>query len=213
MKSFDVLRTDGSGLATGRVVGQSTSNPFLPVVENAKPQPSAFEVAPTILPTFSPFAAPASTPNHAPPVVVDHAAVTDDTNDQAPSREELLKRAAELGPPRASWASIVSHPSDPVLGAKMQPRVAARRARFRKFVRIALGACAACCVIALGVTLVQPTNSHAAQTPTSRKTVPATAVVSVEGLEPRPTVKKSSPRSPNRATAAVRRAPKAKKRR
>lgn len=103
----------------------------------------------------------------------------------APSAKDLLRRAAELGPPRMTWASIVVT-SDPVLDEKRQPHVAERRARFTRVVKGALGACVALCVLAVGVNAISGgSDAHAAtsSSPAVARTVPAKAVVSVEQLE------------------------------
>lgn len=67
--------------------------------------------------------------------------------DAGPSKNVLLERAA-LGPARPTWASMAL-PIDPVLGEKMHPRVAERRARFRRVVKVTLGACVALCLASL----------------------------------------------------------------
>ena len=118
--------------------------------------------------------------------------------DAAPSREELLKRAAELGPARQTWASIVLSPTDPILADKMQPRVRERRARFRRIVKVTLGACVAFCLVATGASLMSSGNiANAASA--LHKTAPATAEVPIEKLD-MPTRGKAS----HGVTAAVR---------
>jgi hypothetical protein len=109
--------------------------------------------------------------------------------DAAPSREELLKRAAELGAARRTWESIVLAPTDPILADKMQPRVRERRARLRRLVKVTLGACVAFCLVATGASLMSSGNvANAASSPgtnanASAKTAPATAEVPVEKLD------------------------------
>jgi hypothetical protein len=104
----------------------------------------------------------------------------DEDDVDAPSREELLKRAAQRSSARLTWESIIL-PSDPILGEKMQPRVAERRARFRKVI----GVCAALCVIATGATVLATNNPIQAgsETMAATKTAPATGVVTVEKLD------------------------------
>jgi hypothetical protein len=105
--------------------------------------------------------------------------------DIAPSREELLKRAAELGPSRMTWESIVLSPTDPILGEKMKPRVRERRARFRKIVKVALGMCVAFCVFVIGASVMSSNSAQASSSspsPTLGKTVPAACEVPVEKL-------------------------------
>ena len=196
--------TRGVELASETVVGQRSSNPFSPSATVATPNP--FEVgAPG--PQVSPFAAPA--PSAGIDVVVDDMRVSPDDatyEDAAPSRQDLLKRAAELGPARMTWENIVLAPTDPILGEKMQPRVAERRARFRKIVKVALGACVAFCLVATVASAVSSTSSSSSSSATSSalKTAPASGVVPVEKLE---VVLRT--KAPSKVTAAVRpRAPK-----
>jgi hypothetical protein len=101
-----------------------------------------------------------------------------------PSTAALLERAARLGPVRMTWESIVL-PSDPILGEKMQPRVAERRARFRKIVTVALGGCLALCVAAIGVSLISGGTStgDTSNASASLRTAPATAFVPIEKLD------------------------------
>ena len=159
------------------------TNPFLaPTGPAAKP----FQVA-TTMPHPSPFGMAAP----------EMALSPDDAtyDDAAPSRQDLLQRAAELGPARMTWESIVFHPSDPILGAKMQPRVAERRARFRKLVKVALGACVAFCMVATIASAVSAsTTSSTARTSASgsAKTAPATGIVTRETLDTTPRPKASS---------------------
>lgn len=106
-----------------------------------------------------------------------------DEEDYAPSRQTLIRRAAELGP-RMTWASIRLQPSDPILGAKMQPQVIERRARFRKVVKVALGACVAFCMIATVASALSSSTASAGTTASavSRHT-PATSVEKLDVLE------------------------------
>lgn len=100
-------------------------------------------------------------------------------DDAAISRQELLQRAAELGPQRLTYASMLL-PTDPVLSQKMLPNVAQRRARLRTVVKVALGVCVAFCLFAATQASAMSTSSEAA--PVARL-VPASAVVPVEKLE------------------------------
>jgi hypothetical protein len=107
--------------------------------------------------------------------------------DSAPSRQDLLQRAAELGPSRMTWESIVLSPTDPILSKKMQPSVVERRARFRKVVKVALGACLAFCLVATVASAFSSNDTSSskasASTSTVGKTAPAQGVVPVEKLE------------------------------
>lgn len=145
------------------------------------------------------------------PMILDDESETHD--DSAPSRQDLLQRAAVLGPVRLTYASMAFSSTDPILGEKMQPRVAERRARFRKVVKVTLGACLGFCVIATAATALssggEPTKA-AAKSPGGARTVPATGVVLVEKID-FPELAKA----PGRVTAAARAraTPIAKKRR
>jgi hypothetical protein len=136
---------------------------------------------------------------------------THDTHEEtgAPSRQDLLQRAAAL-PPRMSFDSIVLQPTDPILINKLQPRVAERRARFRKVVKVALGACVAFCLVATAATALSssgtPTSSPSSSTAKSTKTAPAAAVVPVEKLELAVVTKANNGQHPG-VTAAARPAP------
>lgn len=100
------------------------------------------------------------------------------------SANELLERAAAMGPARMTWESIVLR-ADPVLDEKRQPHVAERRERFTRMVKIGLGACLAVCVVAIGVSAVSgdASSSSASASSSSLRTVPAKAVVPIEALE------------------------------
>ncbi|MBS2016907.1 MAG: hypothetical protein JST00_28735 [Deltaproteobacteria bacterium] len=102
--------------------------------------------------------------------------------DSSPSTNDLLQRAAALGPARMTWESIVL-PNDPVLHEKRTPHVAERRARLTRVVKGALAACIGVCVVALAVSAISGgTETEAkAATPTA-KTVPSKGVVPVEAL-------------------------------
>jgi len=193
-------------LASETVVGQSANNPFLPTASDAAR--TATPIAGTATTPAPPFAASANiagigVARNDMPLSADDATY----EDAAPSRADLLQRAAALGPARMTWESIILSPSDPILGEKMKPRVAERRARFRKIVKGAVGACAACCLVAAVATAVSSASSPATATSTSSaavKTGPATGVVPVEKLE---VVMRT--KAPSKVTAAVRsRAPK-----
>jgi len=129
-----------------------------------------------------------------------------DYEDAAPSRHDLLQRAAELGPPRMTWASIAFQEADPILGEKMLPRVAERRERFRKIVKVGLGACVAFCMLAAVVSAISSTSSTSDETPARAsslgKTAPIVGVVPIEKLEVAMRTK-----APGHVVAAVRPTP------
>lgn len=186
-----------------------TASPFesaAPSLPPGVPAPAAF---PTAFPVPAPatFGAPLAAPDVAVDVVVDDMRMSADDathDDAAPSRQELLLRAAELGPARMTWASIAL-PADPILGEKMKPRVVERRARFRKIVKAAVGACAAFCLVATAATAVSAatgSSDNGAKVTSSIKTAPATRVVPVETLDTTPRGK-----APSKITAAARPTP------
>lgn len=123
-------------------------------------------------------------PAPTPVIVNDMAMSVDDATheDAAPSRQDLLQRAAELGPSRMTWENIVLSPTDPILGEKMKPRVAERRARFRRVVKVALGACVAFCLVATAATALS-SNGKTTSTVGAKKTAPAAGIVPIEKLE------------------------------
>ena len=98
---------------------------------------------------------------------------------------ELLERAAALGPARLTWESIVL-PADSTLYEKRQPHVAERRERFTRMVKIGLGACVAVCAIALGVSALSGGSTSGSTSSASSealgKTVPSKGIVPVEAL-------------------------------
>ncbi len=160
-----------------------SSNPFLPSATVASAPENPFQLAATVPQAF---ATPA--PSAGIEVVVDDVRLSADDatyEDAAPSRQDLLQRAAELGPARMTWESIVLLPTDPILGEKMQPRVAERRARFRKLVKAAVGACGAFCLVATVASVMSSTSSTDNKSTASSavKTAPASGVVPVEKLE------------------------------
>jgi hypothetical protein len=128
----------------------------------------------------------------------------------APSRQDLLQRAAAM-PPRMSFESIVFQPTDPILINKQQPRVAERRARFRKVVKVALGACVAFCLVATAATALSSSgvssSSSSASKSATTKTAPAAAVVPVEKLELAVVTKANNNNAQHGVTAAARPAP------
>lgn len=182
------------------------TNPFL---APTGPAATPFQAA-TTMPHPGPFGMPA------PAVVLDEMALSPDDatyDEAAPSRQDLLQRAAELGPARMTWESIVLHPGDPILGAKMQPRVAERRARFRKLVKVALGACVAFCMIATIASAVSASTTNSTATTSasgSVKTAPASAIVTRETLDTTPRPKASS--KATRSTSAPKFAKRVKRR-
>jgi negative regulator of sigma E activity len=116
-------------------------------------------------------------------VVVEHAAAPRPSIvDAGPSAQALLERAAALGPMRATFQSFAL-PTDPVLGAKMQPHVAERRARFRHVVKATLGACVALCALSLVVSALSGGEAHASSSPTPNRATASKAVTSVEKLD------------------------------
>lgn len=102
----------------------------------------------------------------------------------APSTNELLERAAALGPMRMTWESIVL-PADSILNEKQQPHVAERRARLTRLVKGAVGACLGLCVLALGVSALSgdATAVPVAAAATLGKTVASKGIVPVERLD------------------------------
>jgi hypothetical protein len=125
------------------------------------------------------------------------------------STNELLERAAALGPARTTWESIVL-PADPILDRKRQPHVAERRERFTRMVKVGLGACVAVCVVALGVGALSAdaSSSSAASASSSSvalsKTVPSKGIVPVEALDRAKHAKAVRQIGPTVATAAIR---------
>ena len=132
--------------------------------------------------TVNPFATAATVPGAfavggAVPVVVAEEPAS-------PSTQDLLERAARLGPPRPTLESILL-PNDPILGQKLEPRVAERRMRLTRIVKGALGACVAVCVAALVATALSG-EASAAPGPrdkaAARAAAPTTRVADVEAL-------------------------------
>jgi hypothetical protein len=152
-------------------------------------------------------AIPDAAPTHL-DLQVDESQLLEDAvgDEMAPSRQDLLARAAALGPARRTWESIILSPSDPILGAKMQPRVAERRARFRKIVKVALGTCVACCFVATAATALSSSSATGNGTRSSvsnaAKSAPAAGSTPVEKLE---IVMRT--KAPSHTTAAARVAP------
>ncbi|MDB4947231.1 MAG: hypothetical protein JWP97_6765 [Labilithrix sp.] len=143
----------------------------------------------TLRETSGPFevalAAPPPPAAPAPPVTARPVslAFVGETERSGVSKQELLARAAALGPSRMTWESIVL--PDPVLDEKRQPHVAERRERFTRMVKLGLAACLGVCVLALGVTAAtgSPSASAAAAEPASAAgTVPSKSVTPVESL-------------------------------
>lgn len=98
-----------------------------------------------------------------------------------PTPQDLLERAASLGP-RMSMDSIVL-PNDPILHAKLDPRIAERRARFRRVVKGMLGACVGMCIVALVVTAASGGETPAASAATTAPSVATQASTPVEKLD------------------------------
>ncbi len=161
---------DGSDLAKSSVVATSNS------VQSLTAPSSVFGTQATALQLE------AGTPLRSIDIIENDA-----TADERPlSRQSLLLRAAELGPQRLTLDNILMAPTDPILGAKMQPRVAERRARFRTIVKVALGSCVAFCLVATAATALSssgPAASHASSSMSLHANAPSTGVVPVEKLE------------------------------
>jgi hypothetical protein len=123
----------------------------------------------------------------------------------APSANELLQRAA-LGPARMTWESIVL-PADPILDEKRQPRVAERRARFQRGVKIALGACLGLCVLAIGVSALSGDSSSSSKSAASEssvgKTVASKGIIPVEPFDGTKHAKAVRRVAPAATTAAI----------
>lgn len=108
----------------------------------------------------------------------------------SPSADELLERAAALGPARMTWESIVL-PDDPILHEKRSAHVTERRARLTRMVKMGLGACLGVCVLALGVSALSGDSSGARDAGDGRgaaseslgKTVPSKGIIPVEPFD------------------------------
>jgi hypothetical protein len=193
------------------VKAKSAPSPALaPAV--ASPQAvNPFAATTLALPSPGPVSAPVASTAPAPvtsaaPAPVELASIDFDLEVEepgAPSTHALLERAAQLGPMRPTLESIAL-PSDPILGEKMKPRVAERRARFTKLVKATVGACVAVCVAALLVSIVSgdPGTANAATRPLPGKTSPAVLVASVETLDA-PTLDKAPRKAAAVAKASV----------
>jgi hypothetical protein len=125
-----------------------------------------------------------------------------------PTPESLLKRAAELGPARTSYESIVL-PNDPVLLAKGTVEVAERRARLRRVVKGTLGLCGGLCLVALVVSIVSGGPESAANAATSASVsvanaVPAKVEIPVTKMDTTTRTKASAPAAPATTMAARR---------
>ena len=120
---------------------------------------------------------------------------------------ELLERAAAMGPARRTWESIVLT-ADPILSEKRLPHVAERRERLTRIVKMTLGACVAVCAIALGVTVLSAlsgdasASTHAAAAALG-KTVASKGVVPVEPLDGTKHGKAARRVAPSVTTAAI----------
>lgn len=131
-----------------------------------------------------------------------------------PTPEALLQRAAELGPVRSSWSSIVPS-EDPILRAKGTAEVAERRARLRRIVKGTLAVCGGLCLVALVVSLVSggPESSADAATLASvSNTVPAKMEIPVTKLDGATRTKATSAVPPATTMAARRGLPTPKRR-
>lgn len=145
----------------------TSTTPFEPTAVNANP---FLATAP---------AGPPAAPSGSVDVVFEQAP------DAGPSKQALLERAARLGPARPTLESILL-PNDPVLGQKLEPRIAERRMRFTRIVKGTLGACVAVCVAALVATAVSGEASAASPGPrdkaAARASAPTTRLADVESL-------------------------------
>lgn len=134
--------------------------------------------------TAASFQTPAS-PESTGQAVVMNLETTDHDHDV--SREDLLLRAAELGPgPRLSLDNIMMAPTDPILAAKSLPRVAQRRARLRNVVKVAVGLLAGFALFATAATALSSSKAPAAGNVAAASThgdAPAEAVTPKEPLE------------------------------
>ena len=134
-------------------------------------------------------------------------AVEDALDDAPPvSAQELLERAARLGPSRPTLQSIVL-PNDPVLAEKMTPRAAERRARLRKVVNATVAACAALCVAALIATALSPSPAAASsgeRASTATHAAPSIRVVAIEKLDETTLTKATHHGATTTATAKMR---------
>jgi hypothetical protein len=125
----------------------------------------------------------------------------------SPSANDLLERAAALGPARMTWESIVLT-SDPILDEKRTPHVAERRERLTRVVKLALGACLAMCVVAAGVSAVSGDSTSTAQSSAASsvgtaKTVASKGIVPIEPLDGAKRGKAVHRPTPTVATAAI----------
>lgn len=139
------------------VTAQGMSIPVPPafltaaMVEAAVPAASA----PATIPTF-PAAAPVdTTAEPAPATRPFELSISDEGSlpplTLSPDIDDLDFPAM---PRSRSMLDSIWMPEDPVLTQKMEPEVAARRARFQRFVKGTIGGCAAMCVVAMFCTLV-----------------------------------------------------------
>ena len=132
------------------------------------------------------------------------SAASRDPYTSSPSADELVERAASLGPARMTWESIAL-PSDPVLEEKQRPHVAERRARLTRVVKIALGACVGLCVLALGVSALSGDSSASpsAGSASIGKTVPSKGFVPIETIDGTKRGKAVRHFAPSVTTAAI----------
>jgi hypothetical protein len=125
----------------------------------------------------------------------------------SPSANELLERAAALGPARMTWESIVL-PADPILSEKQTAHVTERRARLTRVVKITLAACLGVCVLALGVSAIS-SDSRDSSPPaevasaSAAKTVPSKGIIPVEPLDGTKHAKAARRVAPAVTTAAI----------
>lgn len=207
---------DGVNLARETVVGLPRTNPVQPL--------SLVSAAPAAPAAANPFEGPAvgrdpfrtkadsidveMESQRAPETQRDVAAPFPPTEPvrgpyaSAPSTNELLERAAAMGPPRMTWESIVLV-SDPILSEKRQPHVAERRARLTRVVKMALGGCVAVCALALGVSALSGDSVAAPVAASSLgKTVASKGIVPVEPRDGTKRAKAVRHVAPSATTAA-----------
>ncbi len=156
------------------------------------PAPLGFVIAPPAaqaapLPAFPAFPAPPALPSipaFAPPTSLDATAtrgfsisISDEGSlpplTLSPDLDDL---DFPVRPPSRSMMDSIWMPEDPVLTQKMEPEVAARRARFQRFVKGTVGGCAAMCVVAMFCTLVSHLSGDSANAAADTRATGAVAV-------------------------------------
>lgn len=128
-----------------------------------------------------------------------------------PSTQDLLARAQRLGPARPTLESILL-PTDPILGAKLEPRIAERRMRLTRYVKATLGGCVALCVAALVATATSGEASAAPRSSSVAVATPITRAPSVEALSGSTIAKATRGTDAAKITAHAKTTPRAKRR-